>query len=301
MQGLNWLLNVLDPQPTTTTRRPRKPKKPKKPPVTEELLANSPTHITPVVTKAPDAPNALSQADIQNLIKQLEGLQKDPAKQSLDLSQIKSLQTLINVDEGVQVQANGEHGATSRRTTTERATTASTTKRKKVRKSTTQAPILSVSNSVDDSDEDFDPTTKRPRAPIGFKPVPGVDDGQQSDPLIRGNLLTAAVNVTKAISGFLGSALQVMWSIVAYFLWYAILFNLSLELRMKFLRFHFGKIFPLNIITVCLRNFVHKLVAKITVFIFFKHFCTASLKILLIFCRMQPFNSPNFTQMVQEL
>lgn len=206
MQGLNWLLNILAPAPTTTTRRPRRPKKTKKPPVTEELLANSPTHITPVVTPAPAA-NALTQEDIQKLIKQLEGLQKDPSKGSLDLTQIKSLQTLINVDEGVQVQANGEHGATSRRTTTERSTTQATTKRKKVKKSTTQTPVLSVSNSLDDDDE-FEATTSRPKPPYGFKPVPGVDDGQ-SDPFIRGNLLTAAVNVTKAISGFLGSALQV--------------------------------------------------------------------------------------------
>lgn len=206
MQGLNWLLNVLAPQPTTT-RRPRKPKKPKKPPVTEELLANSPTHITPVITPAPAA-NSLTQDDIKKLMNQLEELQKDPSKGSLDLSQIKSLQNLINVDEGVQVQANGEHGATSRRTTTDRTTVATSTKKKKVRKSTTLPPFLSVSNSVDDSDEEFGPTTPKPRAPIGFKPVPGVDDGQ-SDPLIRGNLLNAAVNVTKAISGFLGSALQV--------------------------------------------------------------------------------------------
>lgn len=207
MQGLNWLLNVLAPQPSTTTRRPRKPKKTQKPPVSEELLANSPTHITPVVTPAPKAQNALTQEDIQKLIKQLEGLQKDPAKGSLDLTQIKSLQTLINADGGVQVQANGEHGATSRRTTTERSTTASATKRKP-RKSTTQAPVISVSNSVDDIDDDFELTTKKTKAPIGFKPVPGVDD-EQADPLIRGNLLSAAVNVTRAISGFLGSALQV--------------------------------------------------------------------------------------------
>lgn len=211
MQGLNWLLNVLAPQPTTTTRRPRKvkkPQKPQKPPVSEELLANSPTHITPVVTAAPKAQNALTQEDIQKLIKQLEGLQKDPSKGSLDLSQVKSLQTLINVDEGVQVQANGEHGATSRKTTTERLTTVSTTRRK-TRKSTTQSPIISVSNSVeDDIGEEFESTTKKAKAPIGFKPVPGVDD-EQSDPLIRGNLLSAAVNVTRAISGFLGSALQV--------------------------------------------------------------------------------------------
>lgn len=206
MQGLNWLLNALAPPPPTTTRKPKpKRKKPKKPPVDQELLTNSPTHITPVVTSSPSAPNSLTQNDIQKLIKQLEGLQKDPSKGALDLSQIKSLQNLINTDEGVQVLTNGEHG-TTRRTSTRRP---SSTEKRKARKLTTDPPPVSVSNSVDEDDnEEFGSTTTR-RAPIGFRPVPGVDDNT-SDPFIRSNLITAAVNVTRAISGFLGSAFQVI-------------------------------------------------------------------------------------------
>ncbi|KAG5873559.1 hypothetical protein JTB14_016008 [Gonioctena quinquepunctata] len=185
------------PKPRTTTTPAPTPReaetvKPKKPPVDEELLANSPTHITPVVTSSPpksqqksppkQVANALTQDDIQKLIKQLEGLQKDPSKGVLDF-------------------ANGEHGATSRMTTTIR----STTQRRQERKLSTRAPQLTVSNSIEDLEV---PTTSKPmRAPVGFRPVPGVDD-DSSESLVRSNLITAAVNVTKAISGFLGTALQ---------------------------------------------------------------------------------------------
>lgn len=209
MQGLNWLLNVLAP-PQTTTRRPKpKPAKPKKPPVEQELLANSPTRLTPMVTSAPKpfSPNALSQDDVQKLIKQLEAVQKDPKNTAaLDFSQIKSLQNLINSDSGVEVASNGQHGATSRVTTTEKPTT-----RQQKERSTTALPET-VSNSVEDDDEDeeVDVTTTKIRPalpPLRLRPVPGVDDNSQ--PLIRGNLITAAVNVTRAISGFLGTALQV--------------------------------------------------------------------------------------------
>ncbi|CAH1174138.1 unnamed protein product [Phaedon cochleariae] len=236
MQGLNWLLNALAPVPQATPRPTRRPAKPKarKPPVDQlELLANAPTHVTPVITAAPTkqrggvthkentsgGSNSLSQEDIQKLIAQLEGLQKDSSKQALDLSQIKSLQNLINTDEGVVVLANGEHGTTSRRTTagpptsssrttTARSTSASTTRKRQQRKLTTVPAPVSVSNSVEDYDEeDFEVTTKKHKAPIGFRPVPGVDD-DSSESFVRSNLITAAVNVTKAISGFLGTALQ---------------------------------------------------------------------------------------------
>lgn len=81
MRGLNWLLTALGPQPQPQivptrrpTRKPAKPTKPKKPPIDQELLANSPTHVTPVVTLAPSkTANALSQDDIKKLISQLEG------------------------------------------------------------------------------------------------------------------------------------------------------------------------------------------------------------------------------------
>lgn len=211
MQGLNWLLNVLAP-PQTTTRRPKpKPAKPRKPPVDQELLANSPTRLTPMVTSAPKpfSPNSLSQDDVQKLIKQLEAVQKDPQNTAaLDFTQIKSLQNLINSGGGVEVASNGQHGATSRVTVTEKATT-----RRQKERPTTSLPET-VSNSVEDEDDEEDDaevTTARLRPalpPLRLRPVPGVDDN--SEPLVRGNLITAAVNVTRAISGFLGTALQVI-------------------------------------------------------------------------------------------
>lgn len=73
---------------------------------------------------------------------------------------------------------------------------------------------LSVSNSIDDDDDEDDDvssisTTTRTRVmpPVSLNPIPGIDD--QGDSMIRSNLLTAAVNVTRAISSFLGSAIQV--------------------------------------------------------------------------------------------
>nr|CAH7746275.1 unnamed protein product [Callosobruchus chinensis] len=213
---LNWLLNAFAPPPSAPPPRRTKPKpkpkptKPKKPPVEQELLANSPTHVTPIVTTAPKSPspNSLSQDDIQKLIKQLEGLQKDP-KGQVDLSQVKSLQTLINTDgPGVEVRTNGEHGATSHKP--------STTRRPRARKTTTTAePLLTVAEE-DEDDEEFSNAVSTPRshvrghtvAPLGFNPVPGVDEDGPGR-MIRSNLLTAAVNVTRAMAGFLGTAIQV--------------------------------------------------------------------------------------------
>nr|CAH7746271.1 unnamed protein product [Callosobruchus chinensis] len=212
---LNWLLNAFAPPPSAPPPRRTKPKpkpkptKPKKPPVEQELLANSPTHVTPIVTTAPKSPspNSLSQDDIQKLIKQLEGLQKDP-KGQVDLSQVKSLQTLINTDgPGVEVRTNGEHGATSHKP--------STTRRPRARKTTTTAePLLTVAEE-DEDDEEFSNAVSTPRshvrghtvAPLGFNPVPGVDEDGPGR-MIRSNLLTAAVNVTRAMAGFLGTAIQ---------------------------------------------------------------------------------------------
>jgi hypothetical protein len=204
MQSLNWLLNVLAP-PTTKRPRPKpKPKpKPKPEPTSEELLTHQPTHITPVVTPAPrqNIVSSLSQEDIQKLIKQLEQIQKDPKNsQNLDFSSINSLQSLIGSN-GVQVSSAGTTGTTTRETTP-----LSTTKTR-VAKSTTAIP-LSVSNSI--VDDDFvSTTTTKPRVslpPVKLRPVPGIED---SDTLVRGQLINAAVNVTRAISSFLGTALQV--------------------------------------------------------------------------------------------
>nr|XP_015834646.1 PREDICTED: mucin-17 isoform X7 [Tribolium castaneum] len=219
MQSLNWLLNVLAPQPTTTTttKRPKpktktksKPKpKPKPEPKPDEILTHQPTHITPVVTAAPrrNLVSSLSQQDIQKLIRQLENIQKDPTNsQELDFSQIKSLQALLNSDEGVQVTSSGSTGATSRPNTTP-LTTAKRRNKGRVAKSTTAEP-LSVSNSIADDEEFVSTTTTRSRVslpPVRLRPVPGIEDG---DTLVRGQLITAAVNVTRAISSFLGTALQ---------------------------------------------------------------------------------------------
>ncbi|XP_057669631.1 mucin-2-like isoform X2 [Diorhabda carinulata] len=216
IRGLNWLLNALapPPSPAPVNKRPTpKPVKPKKPPVEEELLVNSPTHMTPVSTAAPSKlANSLSQDEIKQLIKQLEGIQKNPSTGTLDLSQIKSIQNLLNVDGGVVISTNGEHGTTSRRTTTLPTTILSeATQRqsKKLPTPTTENPIFAFTNEVDDS-ESIESTTRIMRAPIGFNPVPGIDDNNPDVPntLVRSNLITAAVNVTKAISNFLGTALQ---------------------------------------------------------------------------------------------
>ncbi|XP_049825519.1 mucin-5AC isoform X3 [Aethina tumida] len=195
LQGLNWLLNALSPQPQAPRQKPR-PKTTTSSPSDDELLTNLPTHITPVVTAAPKIrPNQLSQEDIKKLINQLETLQKNPRdSKALDFTQIKSLQNLINTNEGVLVTSSGESGTT--RPSTRMI-------------ATTQLPAITTNLIVEE--EDYVPTTTtRPRIslpPVRLNPVPGVDD-ENSDPYIRGNLITAAVNVTRAISSFLGSALQ---------------------------------------------------------------------------------------------
>ncbi|CAH2017776.1 unnamed protein product [Acanthoscelides obtectus] len=125
------------------------------------------------------------QDDIQKLIKQLEGLQKDP-KGKVDLSQVKSLQNLINTDgPGVEVRTNGEHGATSHKP--------STTRRPKARKKTTTTTPEPIAEE-DEDDEEFSNAVSTPRsqvrghtvAPLGFNPVPGVDEDGPGR-LIRSN------------------------------------------------------------------------------------------------------------------
>ncbi|CAH0560279.1 unnamed protein product [Brassicogethes aeneus] len=198
MQGLNWLLDVLSPQPQPQPQPRPRPRATTRRPISEEILTNQPTHITPVVTRAPPktrlGPNELSQEDIQKLISQLETLQKNPRDgKALDLSQIKSLNALINTNEGVRVTSSGEIGTT----------------RPSRSQMTTFMPI--TTNHIE-QEETYIPTSSyRPSTvslpAVRLRPVPGVDDNN-SDPLIRGNLISAAVNVTRAISSFLGSALQ---------------------------------------------------------------------------------------------
>lgn len=220
MQGLNWLLNALAPPPTTTKRpKPKSKKKPKN----QEILSNQPTHITPVVTPAPNdnslSSNSLSQDDIRKLIKQLEAVQKDPKNNELDLTQVKSLQHLINADEGVQIIPASRSGSTSR-ASTRKPSSKSKSKASKARSTkTTTVATTTVDNSLDESEEEDSRTTTRSKVklpPVRLRPVPGIDDDENSDPLVRSNLITAAVNVTRAISSFLGSALQVCYKKYKY-------------------------------------------------------------------------------------
>ncbi|XP_066245643.1 uncharacterized protein [Euwallacea similis] len=212
MQGLNWLLDILDP-PTTkkpSSARKNKAKVPSKEiGADEELLTNQPTRITPMVTAAPVTKPSLSQEEIQVLIKQLEAVQNNPnAADQLDFSKITSLHNLINVNEGVQVTHAGQHGATSRATPRpQRTTTASPIVAEiPIRPRFSTVSTVSVSNSIDDLELDVTTPRPRPLPPVSLNPIPGIDD--QGDSMVRSNLLTAAVNVTRAISSFLGSAIQ---------------------------------------------------------------------------------------------
>lgn len=207
MQGLNWLLNALAPPPTT--KRPKaKPKK--KPKNQEEILSNQPTHITPVVTAAPSgnslSPNSLSQDDIKKLIKQLEAVQKDPKNNELDLTQIKSIQHLINAD-GVQIITPSGSGSTSRANS--RKPKSKSKSKTRTAKSTTISSTT-LDNSLEFEEESHTTERSKPKLPpVRLRPVAGIDGDGDSDPLVRSNLITAAVNVTRAISSFLGSAWQV--------------------------------------------------------------------------------------------
>lgn len=215
MQSLNWLLNVLSP---TTTKKPKlKPKASQQleEPIEQDIFSHQPTHLTPVVTALPPSNiiNSLSQQDIKKLIKELEEIQKDPSgKRALDFSSINSLQNLIQSDQGVQVRTSGATGTKIPSTTTVQTTTFTKRATASKSKSTTVLP-LSVSNSLLDDDDDsyVSTTTQKPKislAPVKLRPVPGIDDNDNGT-MIRGQLINAAVNVTRAISSFLGTALQV--------------------------------------------------------------------------------------------
>ncbi|XP_022913414.2 mucin-2-like isoform X2 [Onthophagus taurus] len=231
MQGLNWLLNMLAPPPTT--KRPVK----KKVTTTEristvddlDLYSSQPTEMTPVVVTAPkrSPPNpattrgarkykrplhALSENELSSLISQLEEAQKDPKKaQNLDLSDYDLSQTTrkpttLLHNNAVQITNSGKVGSTSK------LQAASSVESEVVyrRKPTTPLPST-VSNSIAEDEEYVDPVTKPPRRPtlrpVVLNPVPGIDDGE-GETRVRGQLLSAAVNVTRAISQFLGSAIQ---------------------------------------------------------------------------------------------
>lgn len=215
MQGLSWLFNAFRGQPQA---KPQKSKPAPRPRDEEELLSKQPTHITPVVETTPSRSkllNSLSEDDLQNIIRQLEAVQKDPKNaEKLDLTPLKNLQgnnkaAASNQLESVQIITAGSAGSRSRLTTrSPQHEESSTSGRIRGRKATTVASV-SVSNDIDDV-YDYSTTTDKPRLslpPVKLTPIPGVPE--KSDPKVRGQLINAAVNVTKAISSFLGTALQV--------------------------------------------------------------------------------------------
>ncbi|KAF2883672.1 hypothetical protein ILUMI_22487, partial [Ignelater luminosus] len=249
MQGLNWLLNALAPQPSTK-RPPAKPRASPKPAQGKESLNTQPTEIVPVVVASPDQPgeesktqnNIVDQKQLVTLIKQLEEIQKDPKKaRDLDLEVLKTLQSIerptTKSANGIQVITASSAGTSSRSFVTTAIPTASTKSAvsdNEVKplivnrgRGTTALP-LSVSNNILENvgstskNQDSVPpvdlkevpgvaadieaaTTKSKIPPVQLNPVPGIPDG---NPRIRGQLVNYAINVTKAISSFLGSALQ---------------------------------------------------------------------------------------------
>lgn len=215
MQGISWLFNAFRGQPQQN--KPQKPRATPKPRDEEELLSKQPTHITPIVDTTPSRSkvlNSLSEDDIQKIIRQLEAVQKDPKNaDKLDLTPLKNLQAgnnkaaASNQLESVQIITAGSAGSRSR-LTTRSPQESSPPGRSRGRKATTVASV-SVSNEIDDT-YDYSTTTDRPKLslpPVKLTPIPGVPE--KSDPKVRGQLINAAVNVTKAISSFLGTALQV--------------------------------------------------------------------------------------------
>lgn len=216
--------------------------------IEEELLSKQPTELTPVIALADEPKAVLTQAQILALIKQLEEVQQDPRKaKNIDINALKSLPGVLSLATnpmGIQVISQSQTGATPRSfTSTQGPRVSSSTNaleeeveirplvfnRGTFSQSTTPL-TLSVSNSLLDdvppssqskstlSPVDFSEvpeigadieaaTTKSRIPPVKLNPVPGIPD---ENPRIRGQLVNYAINVTKAISSFLGSALQVI-------------------------------------------------------------------------------------------
>lgn len=205
-QGLNWLLNALAPPPPPPRPRPRPRPRPTIKTEDVELLNNEPTNITPVLydnalsASSPDKQaainsiNSLSDTEFQKLLLQLDAAQKDPKKlQNIDLSFIKNPN---NNNKNVEVSNLGTSGASTK----------IIPPRGRAIKSTTTIPISTNSLSYDDDIQ----TTTKPKIilpPVKLDSIPGIPDENVQ---VRGQLVSAAVNVTKAISSFLGSAIQVI-------------------------------------------------------------------------------------------
>lgn len=197
-QGLNWLLNALAPPPSPPPQRAR-PKPTTVKSEEFEILNNEPTNITPVFDNtisgsnpSPDRQlainsiNSLSDNEFQSLLTQLEAAQKDPNKlKNIDLGFLKN-------NQNIEVSNLGTSGASAK------------SPRPRNIQATTAIPVSSNSITYED-----DIVTTRSRVtlpPVKLDSIPGIPDENTQ---VRGQLINAAVNVTKAISTFLGSAIQV--------------------------------------------------------------------------------------------
>ncbi|KAK9746063.1 hypothetical protein QE152_g6391 [Popillia japonica] len=242
MQGLNWLLNALAPAPTT-----KKPATRKKAPASStsssrnqpfrqeiELLSSQPTEYTPVVYTVPPRTrstpsqsrqssrfrkplHSLSETELRNLVIQLETAQRDPSKAkdidfaSLGFQESTEKATTLLADNAVQITNSGRVGSNSKiRQTPDSSATEAGVVPLVYRRGRYTTPVSSgVSNSILD-DEEEEPTTTRSRKvslpPVQLNPIPGIDG--EGGTQVRGQLINAAVNVTRAISQFLGSAIQ---------------------------------------------------------------------------------------------
>lgn len=230
-QGLSWLLNALAPPP------PQRPKPRPRPTTAKaeqfELLKNEPTNITPVfdntlspTTANPDKQaainsiNSLSDKEFQNLLAQLEAAQKDPSKiNNLDLSFLKAMQNKPKTS-NVEIINSGTSGSSSKIVSATRGTTkhqsvtqtdATVIMNRDMNrdnlKSTTAVPLPSNSIAAEETTTASTPRARLNLPPVKLNPIPGVP---QEETQVRGQLVSAAVNVTKALSQFLGSAIQVI-------------------------------------------------------------------------------------------
>ncbi|XP_065158562.1 mucin-2-like isoform X7 [Atheta coriaria] len=221
MQGLNWLLTQFGgpqpaaPAPAPPPTRPRTTRRTTTTPrADDDELHFQSTELNNVIHNTPSNTfkrpvNSLSDEELSRLINQLEAIQRDPKQaQNLDITPFRKLQaqsTTLN-NKNVEIFTTG--GGSSQVTRSPKDTGSN---RVRTAKSTT-------SNSIEDLDEDNEVTTARARAPatraratlppVELNHVPGIEDNAQG-PQIGGNFLNAAVNVTRAISTFLGAAIQV--------------------------------------------------------------------------------------------
>lgn len=202
------MLNALAPPPQAAPR-------PRARPITNEdfeVLNNEPTNITPVVydngisasgsdrQAAINSINSLSDTEFQKLVGQLEAARKDPNKlKELDLAFLQKNKNIIN--KNVEVSNLGTSGASTK----------VVTPRTRNIKSTTTSTVPLSTNSISYEDDIVTTRTSRVKLPpVKLDSIPGIPDESVQ---VRGQLISAAVNVTKAISSFFGSAIQVNFEV----------------------------------------------------------------------------------------